>query len=194
MPSTSRLAAAPDFERHQRKCIVCRHEDRATIEEYFVNWFRPGWIASFFQITEDSLYRHVFATGLYDVRATRVRTALEHIIERVLQAPVTTSSVVDAVRAYTRIDSRGHWSEPPTTHIVIPGAPVPQPAASRREPKPPRALRSSSAAHKALQPPISSLESPVQTTNQDSGACASGDAGALVSNRKSGELENATTR
>jgi hypothetical protein len=172
----NRARTAPSFERHRRKCAVCQHPERETIEDYFIHWFRPGWIASHFELSEDSLDRHIFATGLYAVRSSRVRFALDHIIERVNQAPVTASSVVEAVRAYTRIDDRGRWAEPPTTHIVVPAA---GPSAAR--------IISHAAQESKSSPQLPACgEASPEPQNPILGC--------PVSNRGEEELENAATR
>jgi hypothetical protein len=188
-PSPSRARTAPaSFERHRRKCAVCHHPEREAIEDYFIHWFRPGWIAAQFQISEDSLHRHVFATRLYAARSSRVRFALEHIIERVNQAPVTAASVVDAVRAYTRIDESGHWSEPPTTHFVVPAsAPSAARLISTRAPELKAAPEPPTGPQVSLEPAVSGhldLSLPPQISSRES----------LAPDRGKGELENAGTR
>ncbi|MGH9776066.1 MAG: hypothetical protein ACRD50_14095, partial [Candidatus Acidiferrales bacterium] len=52
-------------------------------------------------------------------RQRNVRAALEYIIEQVEDiAPTCTDVVIRAVRAYTRINDRGQWVEPPRRLIV----------------------------------------------------------------------------
>jgi hypothetical protein len=49
--------------------------------------------------------------GLMDKRRRNVRAALERIIEKAGEVDVNAASVVGAVSAYARINSRGEWVE-----------------------------------------------------------------------------------
>ena len=59
-----------------------------------------------------TVYRHAHALGLFEQRQRNVRAALEHIIEKASDVEVTASSVVAAIQAYAKINSRGQWIEP----------------------------------------------------------------------------------
>jgi hypothetical protein len=111
-------SARPDPERHERKCSVCCHPDRDAIEEAFIHWHSPTLIAQDYEISDDSIHRHAYATGLDAVRSRNLRCALERILEKAQRVVPTADSIVRAVRAYTRINDAGEWVEPPT-HVIV---------------------------------------------------------------------------
>ncbi len=105
---------------HTRRCNVCRHPDRKTIEQEFLRWRSPDKIAQDYKIPDhSSIYRHVHATGIFARRRKAVRVSLESIIECAEIVKVTSSSLVKAVHAYTHINEFGEWIKHPTKHIVI---------------------------------------------------------------------------
>lgn len=165
-------SSAPGFARHRRKCAVCRHPDRDIIENFFIHWYSADWIAKRSGIAAASIYNHAMAAGLHQVRAGRIRIALEHIIQNAMHVDVNAETVIQAIRTYTHIDDRGRWIESPTTHVVIPGRPASAPDESvaarlrsvRRQkslaaPALPSALES--AADASLDPAVSDPENPV---------------------------------
>ncbi len=104
---------------HQRRCKVCNHPDCDAIDEEFLNWRSPAVIAWQYKIRDRaSIYRHAHATGLFTLRRSSYRTALENLIERNEEAEVTASSFISAVRACTCINNDGQWVEPPRRTIV----------------------------------------------------------------------------
>ncbi len=111
-------SARPDPGRHGRKCSVCCHPDRDAIEEAFIHWHSPTLIAQDYEISDDSVYRHAYATGLDAVRSRNLRCALERILGKAQRVVPTADSIVRAVRAYTRINDAGEWVEPPT-HVIV---------------------------------------------------------------------------
>lgn len=116
-----------DIPHHQYRCAVCKHSQRAAIEEAFIRWHNVTWIKDDFKLpNRNSIYRHAHAFGLFERRRANLRYALEHIIEEAERVRPTASAVIDAVRAYAHIDSDGYWIEPPTTHYVLP-SPAAQP-------------------------------------------------------------------
>jgi hypothetical protein len=113
----------PTLARHQRKCSVCRHPHRDLIEHDYLHWCSPDDIAAEYHIADhSSVYRHAHATGLFDRRRARVRSALAHIIERASQVKVTAHSVISAVIACTHINSGGEWIESPRVRHRISGS------------------------------------------------------------------------
>jgi hypothetical protein len=135
---------------HGRRCSVCKHPERKVIEEAFLQWRSAATIAWEFQLPGcTAIYRHAHATGLFKRRARNLHFALEHLIENAERARPSAAGVVQAVRAYARINSAGKWVEPPTTHIVV-SAPSPEAAQSlaSRLKRAPRGLPA--AAQKAL--------------------------------------------
>jgi hypothetical protein len=112
----------PHPGRHARICSICRHPDRDAIEEDFIHWYSPSDIAIDYNLPDrSSVYRHAHATGLFARRSRNLRFVLERLLERVDKVKVTAHAVVRAVSAYTRINDRGEWIDPPTRIIVSSG-------------------------------------------------------------------------
>jgi hypothetical protein len=95
---------------HRRRCKVCKHPGCNAIEEEFLRWRCPQRIAAKYGIrNRASLYRHAHATGLYSLRRSRYRAALEDLIERNAEVQLNADSIICAVRACTRINDDGKW-------------------------------------------------------------------------------------
>jgi hypothetical protein len=120
------------LERHERKCLICHHPERETIEDMFVHWHQPFRMAHDYDLPLRSLYRHAHATGLLAARRRNLRCVLDHILERATSIHITSDSIVRAVRAYTCLTDDNKWVEPATHVIVSPGSPAPPP---RNSPK-----------------------------------------------------------
>lgn len=104
---------SPDPAIHARQCTICNHPQCEEIEDDFVYWGHPGSIVKRFGISHRSiLYRHARALRLYEIRAQKLRSALEHIIERASITKVTADSIVRAVQTYAHLDTQGKWEEP----------------------------------------------------------------------------------
>jgi hypothetical protein len=103
-----------DLERHSRKCAICHSEDRDAIESAFLNWLSPHYITLQFRDIHDrmSLYRHAWATGLYEYRRRNLRSALDRLLENAEGARVSGDCVIRAIRAYSRLNEEGRWTEP----------------------------------------------------------------------------------
>jgi hypothetical protein len=98
--------------RHSKNCKICSHSKREEIEQEFVSWRSPAEIAKSYRLTDRStVYRHAHALGLFSSRQQNVRAALERIIERAGEVPVTSAAVVSAIQAYAKINAQGHWVE-----------------------------------------------------------------------------------
>jgi hypothetical protein len=111
-----RSAAAID--RHSRKCRICCHPNRESIEEDFLNWRNPHQIVSEYQLPHYSaIYRHARALGLTARRNENIRTVLDSIVERARQAPVTGNTILKAMRAYSCVTDDGRWVDP-STYVV----------------------------------------------------------------------------
>jgi hypothetical protein len=105
----------PNFDRHSRKCVICRHPDRAAIEEEFVHWGDPWDIAHDYELGEyRAVYRHAHAAGLTLRRRENLHSALDMLIENTRQATVSGDCIIRAIRAYSCVDSMGRWVDPPT--------------------------------------------------------------------------------
>ncbi|MFZ0084988.1 MAG: hypothetical protein WA211_01260 [Candidatus Acidiferrales bacterium] len=102
------------LERHQRKCMVCNHPYRDTIDDHFLHWYPVGRIASDYGIPElRYIYRHARATGLLARRRLSIRDSLEYIVERGYDVMPSADAVIRAVRACSRINDSGEWVDPP---------------------------------------------------------------------------------
>ncbi|HEV2223988.1 MAG TPA: hypothetical protein VGR84_13400 [Candidatus Acidoferrales bacterium] len=111
--ASKRASHASHLSHHQRKCTICRHPDRETIEEMFLHWHSPSSIYVRFMLPDRStIYDHAHATGLYAKRRRNLRYALENIIERSDEAPISSNGIVAAIKAYASLTTSGEWIEP----------------------------------------------------------------------------------
>lgn len=106
-PDSPLLALIP--ERHSRKCQICRHPDRKWIEQDYLDWFKAADIARNYQIDDSALHRHLRAAGLLSRRHENLRSALDRILERGVERPISGTTIIRAVKAYTCLtdDNRG---------------------------------------------------------------------------------------
>ena len=117
--SASHNIRATNLARHAGKCGVCNHPSRAAIEFDFLNWRNPFDLVKNYHLRNlSTIYRHAHATGLFSRRRLNLRFALERIVERVAEVPVTASAVIRSVRAITRINDAGEWVDPPARVII----------------------------------------------------------------------------
>lgn len=115
-----RRATIPGFSRHSRKCKICHNHRAPEIEECYVNWTSAHWIQDAFRIkSPDAIYRHARAAGLDVVRRHNARFAAEKLVEEVDHVTVTSATVLRAIRALSCLDDKGHWTDPPSTHIIL---------------------------------------------------------------------------
>ncbi|MHB8540857.1 MAG: hypothetical protein ACYDCD_07950 [Candidatus Acidiferrales bacterium] len=112
-------ASAANLARHAAVCRVCNHPSRAAIEFDFLNWRNPFDLVKSYHLRNIStIYRHAHATGLFSRRRLNLRFALERIVERVSEVPVTANAVIRSIRAITRINDAGEWVDPPARVII----------------------------------------------------------------------------
>ena len=141
--SSSRLS------HHQRKCVICRHPERETIEEMFVHWHSASRIHRRFMLPDRStIYDHAHATGLFAKRRRNLRYALEHVIERADECNISSHGIVAAIKAYASLTSSGEWIEPARRVIYTS---VSSPARESANPSP-HSLTNKSAAYVYPQP------------------------------------------
>jgi hypothetical protein len=96
--------------RHENVCTICKHADRAAIEQCFISWESPTAIAKEYGLSDRAtVYRHAHAFGLFAKRQRNIRAALEKIIEQAGEVEVTSAAVVAAVQAYAKINAQGQW-------------------------------------------------------------------------------------
>jgi hypothetical protein len=113
--------------RHERLCSICRHPDRDAIEEAFLQWQRACDIFREFKLpSRTTVYRHAHAVGLFEQRARALRFVLENIMEESSACAPSADSIIRAVRAYSCLDDRGRWIEPPR-RLIIQREPFPAP-------------------------------------------------------------------
>jgi hypothetical protein len=107
--------------RHQRKCRICNHEHRRTIESRFLFWESARSIVKEFGLGHRSLlYRHAIATGLLHQRRENFTSVLDSMVEQCESAPVTAASILRAIRAYSCLKAHGRWVDPPKRRTVSP--------------------------------------------------------------------------
>jgi hypothetical protein len=104
--------ATPNLARHERGCRICTHPSRVEIEQDFIAWRSPSKIASEYKLrNRATIYRHAHAVGLFPKRARNVRAALERIIEKIDDVPVSAAAVIQAIATYARINAQGQLVE-----------------------------------------------------------------------------------
>jgi len=107
------LQMLPEEERHQRKCAVCQHPDRAEIEEEFIHWGRVYQLAKQYDIADyRSIHRHARVFGLVARRRENTRGVLDQILERGPEM-VTVAGVIQAIKAYSCLTDDNRWVELP---------------------------------------------------------------------------------
>ncbi|MGB6876297.1 MAG: hypothetical protein WBD87_09720 [Candidatus Acidiferrales bacterium] len=127
----ARCKSIPGFERHSRKCCICRHPHVDAIEEIYLNWYSGRDICAFFHLNDpDIVYRHGHAAGLDVLRRQNVRAVIERFIEQWPRIKVSSSTIIRSIRALSCLDDKGHWADLPSTHILLSGQPLPAEAAT----------------------------------------------------------------
>jgi hypothetical protein len=131
-----RVISYPDPARHARKCSICRHKSRPQIDTDFLSWRSTREIVRQYALPHRVyLYRHAQATGLTRRRKGNVCSILDSMIEQVASVPITGSTILRAIRAYSCLKTDGDWVEP-TTRVIFRRYKHPAPPASslqRRE-------------------------------------------------------------
>src|SRR5271156_2085598 len=119
-PSRPKTQTEIDLSHHERRCTICHHPERESIEEAFCQWRKVKFIAREFNATggPTAIYRHARALNLFRQRNLTLRSSLEFVIEQSECVVPTAEGLVKAIRAYTRINDAGQWIDTPTTHIV----------------------------------------------------------------------------
>ena len=117
-----RIAAIPGFERHSRKCQICRSPYVDDIEQAYLQWESVDLICRYFQLADtDALYRHARAAGLDVLRRQNSRWVVEQFIEQWRTVKITSSTVIRSIRALSCLDEKGRWTDLPKTHIFLRG-------------------------------------------------------------------------
>jgi len=111
--------AEPDPERHSRKCLICHHPDRAALESDYIHWVSPDYISSAYNLWDrQTIYRHARATGLNELRRQNLRCVIEPILEYTHYLRPTACDILNAARAYSRINDYGQWVDPPKEVVI----------------------------------------------------------------------------
>jgi len=117
-----RTAAIPGFDRHSRKCQICRSPYVDYIEQLYLQWEEVDLICRYFQLADaDTIYRHARSAGLDVLRRQNSRWVVEQFIEQWRTVKVTSSTVIRSIRALSCLDEKGRWTDPPSTHILVRG-------------------------------------------------------------------------
>ena len=106
---THKRTRKPNTGRHEANCRVCSHQDREQIENEWCAWANTSELAKQYELSRDSIYRHVAAFNLRERRSRNLRAALERIIEQADGVSVNAAAVVSAIQAYAKINSAGQW-------------------------------------------------------------------------------------
>ncbi len=146
-----------DPSRHTRKCAICHHPDRDSIEDDFIHWVRPYTILSEYSIRDHkTLYRHARALGLDFLRRRNLRLTLEPILEAAQHVRITADSVISAARVYSHINEDGQWIDPPRESIITKKTVLLSQHSSATQ----RALPSHRRRRAQIKPKTSNLETP----------------------------------
>jgi hypothetical protein len=132
-------ASAPNEDRHSRKCTICNHPDRDDIDQAFLHWSPGEYIVRQYQLTSlSAIYRHAHACGLWNLRRSHIRRALDRIIEHAGYCKPSGNAVIRAIEISCRFDEEGRYAEPQKKviieHHTIAAAPNP----NRKSNQPPR--------------------------------------------------------
>jgi hypothetical protein len=136
-PKEPRRSRASFLSYHSPECSICRHPERFSIDQEFLEWGAVSSIAAAYRIRRRAIYRHAHATNLFERRNRDLRFALGRIIEHAGAVPVTADSIVRAVRLFACLNHKGGWTGPPTRSPLAPAVKPPRRASSigpRHEP------------------------------------------------------------
>lgn len=110
--------SASELSYHARKCTICRHPQRAEIEQALLDWDCLSSIATAYRLPgRAALYRHAHALGLFARRNRGLRGALARIIEKASQVDPEPIAIVRAVELFARINDDGEWIAPPSSAV-----------------------------------------------------------------------------
>jgi hypothetical protein len=122
--SKKRGPGSSNLSRHERLCSICNSPERDAIEESFLHWRSPDILRrEFTDLGRTTIYRHAHAVGLFRLRSRKLRSSLELIIQEAERVKPTAEGVIQAIRAYTSLNSAGEWIDRPTRIIVSSATP-----------------------------------------------------------------------
>lgn len=103
--------------RHSRKCQICNHPERHSIEGDFLHWKRAGWIEERYALRgKCTIYRHARATGLDVLRRKSLSRSAEEILDKVDAVAPSASLILRAARTLASLNERGQRIKPPAGH------------------------------------------------------------------------------
>ena len=116
----SEASASPASEdRHSRKCTICNHPERESIDEAFLHWSRSERIVRDYNLPSlSTLYRHAHACGLWNLRRIKIRRALDRIIEQAGDCKPSGNAVLRAIEISCRFDQDDRYVEPNKRVII----------------------------------------------------------------------------
>ena len=115
----SQAASTPTEDRHSRKCTICNHPDREDIDTAFLHWAPTEHIVRDFDLPSlSALYRHAHARGLWNLRRSHIRHALDRIIEHAGECRPSGNAVIRAIEISCRFDQDGRYVVPQKKVII----------------------------------------------------------------------------
>jgi hypothetical protein len=102
-----RIPGPAKVKRHEVRCGICHHPQRAELEREFLDWASPREIVAEYKVSKTALYRHAEATGLIERRRNNRGIALERMIERAGDTKVTAAAVISAIRLLVKMGTSG---------------------------------------------------------------------------------------
>ena len=99
--------------------VVADGPRREAIDEAFLHWCRNDLILKEFSIPNlSSLYRHAHACGLWNLRRSHIRHALDRIIEHAGECRPSGNAVIRAIEISCRFDQDGRYVVPQKKVII----------------------------------------------------------------------------
>jgi hypothetical protein len=115
-PRPRRRAA---LSRHRRKCAICAHSQRQTIEDAISRFESPASIAEQFHLGDRrQVYRHAQALGLFVRRNRNLSSSLGRYLENSERLVPTFANFLQSVERYAKIDENGETIRRPKSTPV----------------------------------------------------------------------------
>jgi hypothetical protein len=119
-PIERRPAKPIEMKRHVSHCTICKHPERAAIDEAFLHWWPIADLAYHFKLGNRLVvYRHAHAMGLFETRRARTQHALGYMIEQAQTVTPTGDCIIRAIRALSCLDENGRWHEPRKEVLIM---------------------------------------------------------------------------
>jgi hypothetical protein len=119
-PVERRPAKPIEMKRHVSHCTICKHPERAAIDQAFLHWWPIADLAYYFKLGNRLVvYRHAHALGLFEKRGARTQHALGYMIEQAQTVTPTGDCIIRAIRALSCLDENGRWHEPRKEVLIM---------------------------------------------------------------------------